>query len=140
MQGSDTAGMASVAEPAIAGTPTASDYVSLSSFEDLPLSPETRASIAAKGYTKPTPVQASALPPILARRDVIVRSKTGTGKTAAFGIPIAELVDPGADHVQAIVLCNTRELALQVAGEISELGHHRGLKVVAIYGGSSMEK
>src|SRR5271154_568516 len=98
MQGSDTAGMASVAEPAIAGTPTASDYVSLSSFEDLPLSPETRASIAAKGYTRPTPVQAAALGPILARRDVIVRSKTGTGKTAAFRISLVDMVNPTAGY------------------------------------------
>ena len=116
-----------------------SDYVGLASFDELPLSPETRASIAAKGYTKPTPVQAAALKPILARRDVIVRSKTGTGKTAAFGIPIAELVDPVAGFVQAIVLCNTRELALQVAGELTDLGRNKGVKVVAIYGGSSMD-
>src|SRR5262249_41192545 len=85
------------------------------------------------------PVQAAALGPILARRDVIVRSKTGTGKTAAFGIPVVEMVDPNAGHVQAIVLCNTRELAIQVAQEISELGVKRGVKVVAIYGGASMD-
>ncbi len=140
MQESDTAGTATPEGTAAAGAPPVSDYVSLSSFEELPLSPETRASIAAKGYTRPTPVQAAALRPILARKDVIVRSKTGTGKTAAFGIPIVEMVDPKAGHVQAIVLCNTRELALQVAGEITELGQQRGVKVVAIYGGSSMEQ
>jgi ATP-dependent RNA helicase DeaD len=118
---------------------TPSDYVALSSFDDLALSSETRASIAAKGYVRPTPVQAAALGPILSRRDVIVRSKTGTGKTAAFGIPIVEMVDPVAGHVQAIVLCNTRELALQVSQEIAELGQKRGVKVVAIYGGTSMD-
>jgi ATP-dependent RNA helicase DeaD len=118
---------------------TPSDYIALSSFDELPLSPETRASIVAKGYTRPTPVQAAALKPILARRDVIVRSKTGTGKTAAFGIPVVELVDPSLHAVQAIVLCNTRELALQVAQEITELGQVKGVKVAAIYGGSSMD-
>jgi ATP-dependent RNA helicase DeaD len=117
-----------------------SDYVALSSFDELPLSPETRASIAAKGYTRPTPVQAAALRPTLAGRDVIVRSKTGTGKTAAFGIPIAEMVDANAGYVQAIVLCNTRELAIQVAGELSDLGKEKNVKVATIYGGSSMDR
>jgi ATP-dependent RNA helicase DeaD len=121
-------------------TTPASDYVALSSFDELPLSTETRASIAAKGYTRPTPVQAAALRPILSGRDVIVRSKTGTGKTAAFGIPIVEMIDPQAGYVQAIVLCNTRELAMQVAGEISDLGKEKHVKVATIYGGSSMEK
>lgn len=65
---------------------------------------------------------------------MIVRSKTGTGKTAAFGIPVVELVDPSLAAVQAIVLCNTRELALQVATEVADLGKHKGVKVVAIYG------
>jgi ATP-dependent RNA helicase DeaD len=120
-------------------TPAPSDYVGLSSFDELPLSAETRAAIAAKGYTKPTPVQAASLRPILAGRDVIVRSKTGTGKTAAFGIPVVEMVDPALPYVQAICLCNTRELALQVAGELADLGRNKGVKVVAIYGGSSMD-
>ena len=117
-----------------------SDYVALAGFDELPLSAETRAALAAKGYVKPTPVQAAALGPILAGRDVIVRSKTGTGKTAAFGIPIAEVVDPALPKVQAIVLCNTRELALQVATELGELSAGRGVKVTAIYGGASMDR
>jgi ATP-dependent RNA helicase DeaD len=123
--------------PPEAATP--SDYVALASFDELPLSEETRRSIREKGYTKPTPVQAAALQPILSGRDVLVRSKTGTGKTAAFGIPLVELVDPNVAAVQAIVLCNTRELALQVATEIEELGRYKGTKVVAIYGGASMD-
>lgn len=117
----------------------ATDYVAVGTFDDLPLSPEVRRAIAAKGYTRPTPVQAAALKPVLAGRDVIVRSKTGTGKTAAFGIPVVELVDPKAGYVQAIVLCNTRELAFQVANEISELGKEKGVEVVAIYGGASAD-
>jgi ATP-dependent RNA helicase DeaD len=123
----------------VAPTPPPSDYVALSSFDDLPLSDGTRAAIANKGYVKPTPVQAAALRPILAGKDVIVRSKTGTGKTAAFGIPVAELVDTSLKAVQAIVLCNTRELALQVATELGELGSGRGVQVTAIYGGASMD-
>jgi ATP-dependent RNA helicase DeaD len=121
-----------------ASTPPPSDYIALSSFDELPLSTETRASIAAKGYTRPTPVQAASLKPILAGRDVIVRSKTGTGKTAAFGIPVVEMVQSDQSGVQAIVLCNTRELAHQVATEIASLGEQKGVKVVAIYGGASM--
>ncbi|MHB1847256.1 MAG: DEAD/DEAH box helicase, partial [Deltaproteobacteria bacterium] len=67
-----------------------SDYVSTVSFDDLALSPELRRGIAEKGYLKPTPVQSAACPDVLAGRDLIVRSKTGTGKTAAFGIPLLE--------------------------------------------------
>jgi len=124
----------------VAPAAPSNDYVALSSFDELPLSQGTRDAIARKGYTRPTPVQAAALRPILAGRDVIVRSKTGTGKTAAFGIPLAELVDTELKAVQAIVLCNTRELALQVATELAELGAGRGVQVTAIYGGASMDK
>jgi superfamily II DNA/RNA helicase len=124
--------------PVAPEAPTPSDYVALATFDELPLSEGTRAAIAAKGYTKPTPVQAAALAPILAGKDVIVRSKTGTGKTAAFGIPIAEVVDPSLPKVQAVVLCNTRELALQVATELGELAAGRNVRVTAIYGGASM--
>ena len=125
--------------PVAAAAPS-NDYISLSSFDELPLSAGTREAIASKGYTRPTPVQAAALRPILAGRDVIVRSKTGTGKTAAFGIPIAELVDTDLKAVQALVLCNTRELALQVSTELAELGAGRGVQVTAIYGGASFDK
>jgi ATP-dependent RNA helicase DeaD len=118
---------------------TVSDYVAVASFDDLPLSEPVRSAIAAKGYTRPTPVQAASLKPILAGRDTLVRSKTGTGKTAAFGIPMVELIDPARGHVQGLVLCNTRELAMQVAGEIESLGANKGVKVVAIYGGASMD-
>lgn len=118
---------------------TRSDYVAAESFEDFPLSAETQQSIRERGYVRPTPVQAAVLPAILAGRDIIVRSKTGTGKTAAFGIPLVERVDPAARRVQALVLCNTRELALQVSEELSLLGRGRGVQVAAIYGGASMD-
>jgi ATP-dependent RNA helicase DeaD len=114
------------------------DYVSTQSFAELPLSDELRKGIAERGYTQPTPVQAAVLGPILAGRDVICRSKTGTGKTAAFGIPLLERIPAGTRKASALVLCNTRELALQVAQEIEGLGKYKDLRVVAIYGGAGM--
>ncbi len=115
-----------------------SDYVATTSFADLPLSAELRKGIAERGYTTPTPVQAAVFAPILEGRDMIVRSKTGTGKTAAFGIPLLERIPAGTRKASALVLCNTRELALQVAQEIEGLGKYKDLRVVAIYGGAGM--
>ena len=115
-----------------------SDYVAETSFDDLNLSEPVRRGIAERGYTRPTPVQAAVLKPVLEGRDVIVRSKTGTGKTAAFGIPILEKIPDGRRKPSALVMCPTRELALQVAEEISALGKHKDLRVVTVYGGASM--
>ena len=72
-------------------------------------------------------------------KDLIVRSKTGTGKTAAFGLPLLERIDPADKAVRALVLCPTRELALQVAAELQDLGKYKGVQVTAIYGGASMK-
>jgi len=110
------------------------------SFDGLSLSAETLASLDAKGYRAPTDVQAETVPRALGGRDLVVQSRTGTGKTAAFGIPIVEKVDPGQDVVQAVVLAPTRELALQVAQEVAEIGQGRGVKVESIYGGDSMDR
>jgi ATP-dependent RNA helicase DeaD len=110
------------------------------SFSALSLSAETLASLDAKGYEAPTPVQEEAIPLALAGKDLVVQSRTGTGKTAAFGIPIVEKVDAARDGVQAVVLAPTRELAIQVAQEIGELGRRRGVKVQSVYGGDSMER
>src|SRR5437867_461979 len=110
------------------------------SFAELNLTAETLASLDAMGYHVPTEVQAETLPRALAGKDLVVQSRTGTGKTAAFGIPIAERVDPAADHVQAVALAPTRELAMQVARELSEIGRGRGVKVETIYGGDSMDR
>jgi len=110
------------------------------SFAALSLSPATLASLEAKGYESPTPVQEEAIPQALAGKDLVVQSRTGTGKTAAFGIPIVERVDPARDAVQAVVLAPTRELAIQVSQEIAELGRGRGVKVQSVYGGDSMER
>src|SRR6267143_1893964 len=98
-----------------------SDYVATTSFADLPISDELRKGISERGYASPTPVQAAVFAPILAGRDMIVRSKTGTGKTAAFGIPLLERIAAGTRKASALVLCNTRELALQVAQQTEAL-------------------
>ena len=110
------------------------------SFSSLSLSPETLSSLEEKGYEAPTPVQEETIPLALAGKDLVVQSRTGTGKTAAFGIPIVEKVDAARPGVQAVVLAPTRELAIQVAQEIAELGRGRGVKVQSVYGGDSMER
>src|SRR5262249_49437695 len=115
------------------------EYLADVGFDDLKLSAELSRAIAERGYTHPTPVQAKAFGPVMAGKDIIVRSKTGTGKTAAFGIPLIEKIPMGERGVRALVLCPTRELALQVASEIEALSKYRDIGVVAIYGGASMK-
>jgi len=110
------------------------------SFAALDLSAETLASLEAKGYAAPTDVQAETIPRAMTGRDLVVQSRTGTGKTAAFGIPMVAKVEAGREGVQAVVLAPTRELALQVAQEIAEIGRGRGVKVEVIYGGDSMDR
>ncbi|WNG60646.1 DEAD/DEAH box helicase [Archangium gephyra] len=116
------------------------EYVADVSFDDLNLSEPLRRGIADRGYTNPTPVQAKAFGPVMAGRDLIVRSKTGTGKTAAFGLPLLEKISAEDKRVRALILCPTRELALQVSEELAALGKHKGVKVAAIYGGASMKQ
>ena len=116
----------------------ASDYQTAIPFDRLALSDELKRGIAEKGYLEQTPVQAAVLQPVLEGKDLIVRSKTGTGKTAAFGIPLLERIPVGAGAVRALVLCPTRELALQVADELTALKLTKGSKVVAVYGGASL--
>jgi ATP-dependent RNA helicase DeaD len=124
--------------PDEAGATDPADYVSDVSFDDLPLADELRRAVRERGWAQPTPVQAKAFLPAVAGKDLIVRSKTGTGKTGAFGLPLLQQLQPGERAVKAIVLCPTRELALQVAGELKELAKHRDIQVAAIYGGASM--
>jgi ATP-dependent RNA helicase DeaD len=92
------------------------------------------------GFVTPTEVQARGIPPLREGKDLIGQAQTGTGKTAAFGIPIVEKIDPASDHVQALILTPTRELCVQVTDEISRIGQFRGVRTVAIYGGSSMDR
>ncbi|MBE3038768.1 MAG: DEAD/DEAH box helicase [Chloroflexi bacterium] len=104
-------------------------------FTDLNLRPELIQAIAALGYTEPTPIQAALIPVMLTGADVIGQAQTGTGKTAAFALPILNNLEPGERHVQALVLCPTRELALQVAGAIYDYGKVQDARVLAVYGG-----
>ncbi|WP_373398049.1 DEAD/DEAH box helicase [Algoriphagus halophilus] len=110
-------------------------------FSDLGISDEILKSVEEMGYTQPSQIQSQAIPFVLEGRDVIGQAQTGTGKTAAFAIPIIDLVDPDLNHPQAIILCPTRELAVQVEGEIQKLAKfHRRINSVAIYGGESIDK
>jgi ATP-dependent RNA helicase DeaD len=117
---------------------TASDYVSDGTFDEMNLAEPLRRAIAEHGYTKPTPVQSRTFRPVRDGKDVIVRSKTGTGKTAAFAIPILERIPDGRRKPSVLVMCPTRELAIQVGQEFEALAKHRDLSVVTIYGGASM--
>jgi ATP-dependent RNA helicase DeaD len=92
------------------------------------------------GFERPTEVQARAIPVLRGGRDLIGQAQTGTGKTAAFGIPIVERMDRAARHVQALVLTPTRELCMQVTDEINRIGRLRGVRAVAIYGGASIDQ
>lgn len=110
-------------------------------FSDLGISEEIIRAVEEMGYTQPSPIQSQAIPFLLQGRDVIGQAQTGTGKTAAFAIPIIDLVDPDFNRPQAIILCPTRELAVQVEGEIQKLAKfHRSINSVAIYGGESIDR
>ena len=108
-------------------------------FSDLGLSPEMLRALEDVGYQTPSPVQFEAIPALLAGSDVVTHALTGTGKTAAFAIPLIEAIDHGQPGPQAVILAPTRELALQVAAEVQRLGRHSKVHVVAIYGGQSYE-
>lgn len=106
-------------------------------FADLGLSPELCAQLASMHFEHPTHIQSQLIPPVLAGRDVLGQAKTGTGKTAAFGLPLLDLVKPGVAN-QALVLAPTRELAIQIHKEIEELGTKTNLRSVPIYGGQKI--
>ena len=105
-------------------------------FSALPLSPEVQANLQQLGYTQMTPIQAASLPLTLQGKDLIAQASTGSGKTAAFGLPIVDRLNPRWFAVQSLVLCPTRELADQVATEIRRLARAQdNIKVVTVYGG-----
>lgn len=112
----------------------------MASFRDLGVSEPVLESIGEMGYEEPTPVQERTIPVLLEGRDAIAQALTGTGKTAAFGIPLVQRIDVKRRAPQAVVLAPTRELAVQVAEEISRIGRHRGLMLVPIYGGQPIER
>jgi len=110
-------------------------------FSDLSLSKEIAKAIEQMGFEEPTPIQALAIPLIKAGRDVTAQAQTGTGKTSAFGIPVIENIDPTRKVVQTIVLCPTRELAIQIAEEFSHLlAYLPRISVLPVYGGQPIER
>ncbi|MFW6110813.1 MAG: DEAD/DEAH box helicase [Thermoproteota archaeon] len=109
-------------------------------FEDLPLSRKVMSGIEDLGFSNLFPIQAEAIIPLLEGRDVIGQAKTGTGKTAAFGVPMVERLNPEDNRVQAVVLEPTRELAKQVAEHISHICKYIDFTVLPIYGGRSIRK
>jgi len=110
-------------------------------FEDLHLSKEIQKAVTDLGFEEATPIQYQAIPSILEGKDVIGQAQTGTGKTAAFGIPTLEMVDPESRKVQAVILCPTRELAIQVAEELKKLSKYKkGIEILPIYGGQPIER
>ncbi len=110
-------------------------------FDVLPLSHDVRLTLAEMGYVHPTPVQIAVFEPAKRGKDLVVQARTGTGKTAAFGLPIVDhIVKRSVDKVQVLTLTPTRELALQVGAEVERLGKRRGVKVTAIYGGAPMQR
>ncbi|SEI98994.1 ATP-dependent RNA helicase DeaD [Dyadobacter koreensis] len=110
-------------------------------FADLGLSENILKALTEMGFTKPSPIQAQGIPAVMQGSDVIGQAQTGTGKTAAFGIPVLERIDTSSNAVQALILCPTRELAVQVSEEIGRLAKfQRGIKIEAIYGGDSIDR
>ncbi len=109
--------------------------VDVSAFRSLGIGEQTLGAIKAMGFSIPTPIQDQAVPPLLAGRDLVGKAQTGTGKTLAFAVPIAERLNPSVRDVQAIVMVPTRELALQVSLETERVCAGRGINVVALFGG-----
>jgi len=106
------------------------------SFRDLGLSPEIQLVLDELGYEQPTPIQEQAIPELLAGHDVIGQAQTGTGKTAAFGLPLLQYLDPDSDEVQAFVLTPTRELCIQVTQALRAYAEHLPVEIVAVFGGA----
>jgi ATP-dependent RNA helicase DeaD len=106
-------------------------------FETLGMRPEILRAIAESGYEAPTAIQAQAIPSLLDGRDMLGQAQTGTGKTAAFGLPMLNMMKMGDDHVKALVMAPTRELATQVSDALFHYGKYMGVRVLPIYGGQS---
>ncbi len=116
-----------------------SEYFSTeTTFADLGLAPKLLEGIAKLGFEHPTKVQAQLIPPALAGKDVIAQSKTGTGKTAAFGLPLIQQIDR-SKPLEAMILVPTRELAVQVAEELRDLARFTPIRVIPIYGGQRIK-
>ena len=110
-------------------------------FDEMNLSPDLTRAIADMGFEEATPIQHQAIEIIMSGRDVVGQSQTGTGKTAAFGIPCIENIDPENRDLQALILCPTRELAIQVCEEFRKLLKYKeGIRVLPVYGGQPIDR
>ena len=110
-------------------------------YSSLKIRPEIARAIEQMGFTELTEVQEKAIPPMMEGRDVVGKAPTGTGKTCAFGIPIIQEIDPALNKPQAMILCPTRELCLQIAEELSHLAQFLPeIRIAALYGGQPIEK
>ena len=110
-------------------------------FDSMGLSQEMLRALEKKGYEVSTPIQAGCIPPMMDWQDVTAKAPTGTGKTFAFGIPIIEHIDPETEAVQAVILAPTRELAMQITGEMRDLAQFKpGIRLVCLYGGQPIGK
>lgn len=116
------------------------EMTNMESFENLGLSGDSLKALKKKGFEAPTPIQVQTIPVLLqGDRDIVGQAQTGTGKTAAFGLPIIERIEEKSKKVRALVLTPTRELAVQVAEEINSLKGKKRLSIIPIYGGQSMD-
>ena len=122
-------------------SPTTETPAEQPTFDVLPLSADVRRAVDKMGYRFPTPVQRAVFEPAAEGRDLLVQARTGTGKTAAFALPIIDRIVRSSERApQALVLCPTRELALQVSREVEQIGQFRGTSIAAIYGGAPMTR
>jgi ATP-dependent RNA helicase DeaD len=108
----------------------------MTKFSELGLKRDIQLALDELGYTEPTPIQERAIPELLGGHDVIGQAQTGTGKTAAFGLPLLQYLDPGSEETQAIVLTPTRELCIQVTQALRAYAEHLDIEVVAVFGGA----
>ena len=110
-------------------------------FNELSLSEEMQRAITDMGFIEASPIQSQTIPHLLERKDVIGQAQTGTGKTAAFGIPLLELIQPEDRFISSLVVCPTRELAQQVAMELKKLAKYKKhIHILPVYGGASMSE
>ena len=109
-------------------------------FAELGIDPGLIKAIAALGFEQPSPIQAQAIPVALTGRDIVGQSQTGSGKTMAFGIPVVQRIDPALRAIQALILCPTRELAMQVCSEIHKIAEFKGVRATPVYGGASYDR
>ncbi|GAX91802.1 DEAD/DEAH box helicase [Effusibacillus lacus] len=110
----------------------------MTTFSDLGLNKKVQQAIDEMGFEEPSPIQAQCIPVVLTGQDVIGQAQTGTGKTAAFGIPLVEMASATSRSVQALILTPTRELAIQVAGELRKISRYKRVRTLPIYGGQSI--